>query len=143
MFTTTIISAFNNNANLLIQSDPFPLSEEVLGSLGITINSKNLPSDSRTGKLIIQGVTEMAVLQATWPQLISFAHFKDIHELQLRRYHWAGHAMLDQMVYVRFDASRYEPALGCFNVWWDCSLVDAGSHNVLCSYQRCQRWYTE
>ena len=142
MFTTTIISGFNNNANLLIETPAFVLSEEALAELGISVNSKNLPQDSRTGRLILQGGTEMQALQAAWNKLVSFSHFKEVHELMLRQYNWSGHAMLDQEVVIRLDMARFEPGLGCFNVWWDCSLVDAVTQNVLCSYQRCQRWYT-
>jgi hypothetical protein len=142
MFTTTIISALNDNADLKVRSQPFAITETALADIGIVINKSNLVPDSRTGKLILQGGTEMDLLQAAWPAMIEFMHFKEVRDLQFRHYQWHSHSQLDQTVEIQFDIVKFEPVLDCYNVWWNCSLVDSASQSMLCSYQRCQRWYT-
>lgn len=142
MFPTTTISAFSNNANLLIETEDFVLTEQALAHFGITVDRRHMPQDGRSGRSILAGQVEMEFLQKAWDVLIDFQHFKQLDDLMRRRYMWHGHVCLDQKVKIRLDMVRYEPALGCVNVWWDCSLVDADTNSVLCSYQRCQRWYT-
>jgi hypothetical protein len=143
MFPTTIISAFSNNVNRLVETEPFILTEEVLAEFDITVSRRHMPQEGRTGRSILVGKVEMEFLQKAWDVLINFQHFKQLDDLARRHYQWHGHVTLDQSIKIRLDMVRYEPAIGCINVWWDCSLVDADSGNVLCSYQRCQRWYTE
>jgi len=143
MFPTTIISAFSNNANRLVETEPFVLTEAALAEFGIEVNRRHMPQDGRTGRSVLVGQVEMDFLQKAWDVLLEFQHFKQMDDLMRRRYQWHGHVCLDQTVKIRLDMVRYEPALGCVNVWWDCSLVDADTDSVLCSYQRCQRWYTE
>lgn len=143
MLTQTTITPYQSASEINISSGPIPLSKELAQELiGLSLDTNHMIPRGRSGKYIFPAKAQMDVLIAAYNKMISFSMFKAIDDLFIGKLNWVTHADLDQQVILRHTIERYEPVLGCVNVWWRIEMLDADSQSVLCSYQRRQRWYT-
>ena len=142
MLTKTTITPYQPNGQLEVDSPVLQLNNQLTELLlNLSIDPSKCPPDGRTGRLVFPAQEQMDLLVASFDHLIDYNLFKDVTTQRIHRFHWNRHACVDQLIIIRHKIVRYESLLSCFNVWWEGQLLDSDSHSVLCSYQRCQRWY--
>ena len=142
MLTKTTITPYQPNGTLEVSSGPFALNQALtVEILGHEFDQTQAIPDGRTGRLIYPAQTQMDLVMAAFDRQVDFSMFKSVSTQRIHRFHWNTHVNVDQQIRIQHRIVRYESLLGCFNVWWSGEMVDDQTNSVLCSYQRCQRWY--
>ena len=142
MLTKTTLTPYQPNGQLEVVSPAITLDQELtVEILGTPFDESKAMPDGRSGKLVYPAQTQMDLVINSFDHLIDFSMFKDITTTRIHRFHWDRHARVGEQIKLQYRIVRYESLLGCINVWWSGEMIDAETNSVLCSYQRCQRWY--
>lgn len=144
MLNKTIITPFQPAHDVVISSGAVALSSDLTNyMIGQTVDVNHLIPRGRSGNYIFPADLQMSMLIASYELLVDPKLFKQVDNLAVKQTQWTTHCDLDQQVEFRYTIVKYEPVLGCVNVWWLGQMLDFESKNVLCSYRRCQRWYLQ
>jgi len=144
MLNKTIITPYQPAHEIVITSGAMPLSADLAKHMiDADLDRNHMIPRGRTGSYIFPADLQMDMLLASYDLLVDPKLFKSDNNLAVKQTQWITHCDLDQQIEFRYTITRYEPVLGCVNVWWLGEMVDFESKNVLCSYQRCQRWYIQ
>jgi len=140
MFQKTLLTPLTDLNTLVILSDPFEFSVAWAESeWNISLDPNHMPLGPR-GR-IIPGAAQMSALISSYGELVDASQMGRIVELTTDRTQWLTNAVLDSVYQIKYTVTVNEPALGCRNIHWLGEMIDS-NHTAICSYRRCQRWYT-